>query len=303
MAVTARELELGATGKPDVLGAKYLCMQCYDMKPAATFRKSRGEGLGRWCADCREFYTLPLRARLARRAPRRGLRAVGQLRVVLVASSKNRKTGPIPVSTSSSETCPSSCSFYGQGCYAEYHQTKIHWSKVPERGVSWDAFCQAIRELPVGQLWRHNEAGDLPGVGKRIAPELLMRLVAANVGRRGFTFTHKPMKSAQHRELVASANRCGFTINLSADSLREADQLAALEIAPVAVVVPKDAPIRLKTPAGRRVVICPAETSGLTCEQCKLCAQPNRKAIIGFRAHGQSSAHVSQLVQLRRKSR
>jgi hypothetical protein len=59
--------------------------------------------------------------------------------------------------------------------------------------------------------------------------------------------------------------------------------------------------MRLRTPAGRRVTICPAETTAaLTCAECQLCAIPTRKAVVGFRSHGQFSRHVDQLVQLRR---
>jgi len=65
----------------------------------------------------------------------------------------------------------------------------------------------------------------------------LAQLVEANQGKRGFTYSHKPATGA-NREAVAAANKAGFTINLSANNLSHADELAAHEIAPVVVVLP-----------------------------------------------------------------
>jgi hypothetical protein len=177
-----------------------------------------------------------------------------------------------------------------------------HWANVPKDGLTWKAFLDEIRALPPGTLWRHNEAGDLPGVGKRLDLTKFYQLISANQGRRGFTFTHKPVGALdlETKAALRFANDSGFVVNLSADSLAEADRLADLEVAPVAVVMRHDAGPHEKTPAGRHVVLCPAETHGLTCAECELCAQPKRKAIIGFRAHGQLKARVDELVQVRK---
>jgi hypothetical protein len=40
------------------------------------------------------------------------------LRFHLTRVSSNAKTGKIPVSTSSKATCPATCPFMGNGCYA-----------------------------------------------------------------------------------------------------------------------------------------------------------------------------------------
>jgi hypothetical protein len=129
----------------------------------------------------------------------------------------------------------------------------------------------------------------------------LAQLADANRGKRGFTFTHK-YRRPENFEAIAKANASGFTINLSADSLVEADRLADLKIGPVAVVLPTDG-VATYTPAGRKVIVCPAQgPAHLTCKECELCALPDRKAIVGFRAHGQGKLGVSDtLVRLRRK--
>lgn len=207
----------------------------------------------------------------------------------LTKRSENVKTGHIPVSTTSSDTCPDACPLKESGCYAKYGPLGMHWRKVDsgQRGVSLVDFCQQIAALPDGQLWRHNQAGDLPGHSDAIDYAALTEIVRANRGKRGFTFTHKPMTSGANRQAVFMANLHGFTVNLSADNLDEADELAALKVGPVVTLLPSDAPAKLSTPAGRKVIVCPAQQrDDITCERCALCAIPSRQVIVGFRAHG-----------------
>lgn len=280
------------------------CRQCHKEKPLDLFRAKSGLGYVRQCIDCRERYgawqTLTpaeKRARMRERA-RSGIGYFARL----VPASQNMKLGGIPSSMTDMASCPMACSFRNHGCYAESGQVLLWWERVATIGDSWTDFCEQVRKLADGQLWRHNTAGDLPGREDALDVIALDMLVRAQKGKRGFTFTHKPLRRATERMAVANANRAGFTINLSADSLGHADALADLEIGPVAVVLPSGAsPRGLYTPAGRKVVVCPAETSGLTCAECQLCAYTTRKAVIGFPAHGRAKAIVSDFVQLRRK--
>jgi hypothetical protein len=202
-----------------------------------------------------------------------------------IHSSANRKTGPIPVTYSQRETCPPSCPHYRADCYAEDFLTRLAWDKVPARGGSLGELCASIAALPAGQLWRMNIAGDLPGQGEELDPAALGQIVAANAGRRGFTYTHK--KTPEALEWIHHANAWGFTVNLSADDVGEADALADTEAGPVCAIVPSDTPEKTYTPAGRTVIVCPAQTrEGVSCVTCQLCARPDRGVIIGFRAHG-----------------
>ena len=76
-----------------------------------------------------------------------------------------------------------------------------------------------------------------------------------------------------------------IVVNLSADSLRDADRLSRHGL-PVVVAVPADHPERSTTPEGRAVVVCPEQTGrAANCEACMLCARPNRRVIVGFRIH------------------
>jgi len=211
--------------------------------------------------------------------------------------SRNSKTGDIPVTTTSEESCPHACPLKGNGCYAEGGPLAILWRKVTARkaGMAWDAAMFEIAALPQGTLWRHNQAGDLPGIGDDIDGFALIELIRANEGKRGFTYTHKPL-SGGNDGAIAAANAMGFTVNLSANNLAHADELAASNVGPVVVVLPADATRATITPQGRRVAICPATISdNVTCKTCGLCAIANRKAIIGFPAHGASKRKASAI--------
>lgn len=218
--------------------------------------------------------------------------------------SRNAKTGPIPVTTTSEESCPEACPLKRNGCYAEAGPLALFWRKVTERkaGIAWQEAMESIAALPKGTLWRHNQAGDLPGIGDNIDPAPMAELIRANKGKRGFTYTHKPvtdMDNADHIAnalLVAKANEAGFAVNLSADNLAEADSLADMGIAPIVVVLPADQTRATKTPSGRKVAVCPATISDkVNCATCGLCAEIGRKAIIGFPAHGASKRKASNV--------
>ena len=203
----------------------------------------------------------------------------------LTPISKNVKTGPIPVSTSSRDTCPVDCAVRA-ACYASAGPLALHWIAVSAgtRGTDWPAFVSSIAALPDGQLWRHNQAGDLPGNGHTVDPVALGALVHANIGKRGFTYSH--YRDAASLEWIRHANAWGFTVNLSANSLEDADTLADTGCGPVVCVLPSTQTTNTVTPKGRRVVICPAtQRDDVSCATCQLC-QRQRDVIVGFPAHG-----------------
>jgi hypothetical protein len=159
--------------------------------------------------------------------------------------------------------------------------------------MAWSEFCDVIAGLPAGQLWRMNQAGDLPGIGESVDPIALGQLVKANTGRRGFTYTHKHSSDALY--WVKQANTWGFTVNLSANDLAHADQLHSTGAGPVVVVLPIDAPQQTITPAGHKVITCPATyRDDVSCATCQLC-QRQRETIIGFPAHGTGKAKVERV--------
>jgi hypothetical protein len=233
--------------------------------------------------------------------------------VQFTLKSANRKTGPIPVSTTSRETCPTACPLRDMGCYAENGPLGAIWRGLTKAGpggaftngrntltaLTWQAFIASVQTLLPETLWRHNQAGDLPGNGNMIDAVALRQLVKANRGKRGFTYTHKPMRK-RNAALVQEANENGFTINLSADNLSEADTLSEVQAGPVVVVLPDTVQgnQHIETPNGRRVVVCPATyRDDTSCATCQLCQRRERPVIVGFPAHGASKKRASAVAQ------
>lgn len=226
----------------------------------------------------------------------------------LTARSKNRKTGRIPVSTSPQWTCPTSCVYAkGKGCYAAYGPLKIVWdactrSSLKDPAKSYTDFLEKVSVLPLGQLWRHNQAGDLipdPKHPNRIDKTAYRRLVIANFDKCGFTYTHFPVlkqvgttdKDVEgNRECITVMNILGMTVNVSANSPVHADQILDSGLkAPITVTLPEGFSDGkpFKTAKGRQVIMCPAlRIKKMTCVKCKKCADSNRKEIIAFTAHG-----------------
>jgi hypothetical protein len=189
--------------------------------------------------------------------------------------SSNRKTGPMPVVTSSKKTCPTSCPLQDNGCYAEAGPLAILWKEVTSgrRGISFAELCRKIRRLPRGQTWRYGQAGD------------------AKLGH-----------------LRAAADK-GLHINLSADSLAEADELSKTGLSVVTILSSEYgrnhqetlAAYRTRrkalpnhTPGGLRVAVCPATyLLDVTCVECQVCSGPRPNGtVMGFPAHANKAASV-----------
>jgi hypothetical protein len=212
----------------------------------------------------------------------------------LTLVSRNNKTGPIPVSTSSADLCPVSCPFKGQGCYGESGPLALHWREVTagRRGASWPDFLAQIAALPAGTFWRHNQAGDIQDPNTVAGRTALKQLVNANRGRRGFTFSHHPLTRAVV-EAFKAATAQGFTVNASTETIDAADTAVSRGLR-AAVVVPSTDTRRIwLSPNGNRVVTCPAQIhEGVTCSTCGLCQWRPASVIVAFRAHSTNRRRI-----------
>lgn len=218
----------------------------------------------------------------------------------LTINSSNAKTGiGVAVSTSTALTCPDTCSFKAKGCYASAGPLAIHWRAISEgkRGGTWAEFIRSVLSLPIGWKFRHNQAGDLPGENLAIDTFKLAELSSAVKTRKlqAWTYTHKPLTSANVNAIKGAIDD-GFVINASADNLTQADEKKAMGL-PTVVVLPHDASDTLQTPAGNKVVVCPAQNKeNVSCSSCMLCHKASRSVIVGFKAHGTFKKAVSSMV-------
>ena len=220
----------------------------------------------------------------------------------LTRMSSNKQLGVIPCSTSEATTCPDSCPFKAKGCYASAgFYTSQHWRKITEktRGTNWQEFCKSVASLPIGQLWRHNVAGDLgkdPNNKDNINLEELKELIKANKGRKGYTYSHYSLNE-HNKAALLEANRQGFTINASCETLEAVDEAKAAGL-PAVVVVDSSKPTPKTTPQGHKIVQCPATCSNTTCALCGLCAQPSEsRPAVAFPSHGSQKKAVNELLE------
>lgn len=224
------------------------------------------------------------------------------MRFTFTRTSGNAKTGPIPVTMTERNSCPDNCALKGNGCYAESGMVRMHWQRVAEKGISQEQLFAHIQTLPRGQLWRHNVAGDLPSYnGGLIDPEFIDGIIQANNYRKGFTYTHNSVlnpSDSHNRAQIRKANNSGFTINLSANNLNEADQMKALNIGPVVCIMPENADKVTITPAGNVVTLCPATyREDIQCANCGICAK-QRQDIIGFPVHGSGRRKANKVFMM-----
>ena len=233
--------------------------------------------------------------------------------------SGNSKVGPIPVTITSKDSCPSTCSFKGNGCYAEGGHLAIHWNRLSSgnsnRELTLEQLCGAIKSLPYKQLWRHNQAGDLPrgndNEGRLIDTEALRKIVAANKGKRGFTYTHFPWdrttwESRDNYASIRKANRNGFTINVSCETEQQVDLAAAFGL-PAVIAVPEGTPDSWHTEGGNLVKTCPAVLDdNITCSTGGICqkqtlvgpkGERRPRHTIAFPLHGVRKAAAAKAIQ------
>ncbi len=231
---------------------------------------------------------------------------MNDLTIRFVRTSSNRKTGPIPVTSTSASSCSITCPLNKDEngevlttngklpkCYAGFGNTAIHWRKLNDATpngknlLDWSGLCDNVSILPKGQLWRHNEAGDMPTLddNETIDSVALEELVKANNKKHGFTYTHHTPSNA-NVAAIGNANSRGFTINLSANNMQQASEYVKNYALPTVVILPIDAP-NVQTVNDVKMVACPAEKSDkVTCSNCQLCYDSKRDYVIGFRAHG-----------------
>ena len=211
-----------------------------------------------------------------------------------IKKTGNSKLGEGMSSTySSSNTCPNSCPFKSNGCYAsEGYYTRLHWKKVDngERGIKFNDLINKIKSLKPGSMLRLNVAGDLVGHNNKIYKSYLDKYIEACKPLKAYTYTHYPISKGNNLQLIKQANKKGLVINVSTETEYQAIQSLSNNLPTVLVV--KSTEDRnsypLKDIHGHtkgRVLICPQQTKGVNCVDCGLCLDRPKNIVIGFKAH------------------
>ena len=224
------------------------------------------------------------------------------MRFNFVKESGNARLGGMPMVYATRDTCPPTCPLMGDGgCYGENFPMKLHWDRLDEgmTGMDWDGMLKMVEALPANELWRYGVVGDLPHKHGTIDSYKLEQLMVANRGKRGFAYTHhatrwSPAAGDTHNAFhIDEANQDGFTVNISANTISEAEKWFSLGF-PTTVLLHESRTKNFKTPEGTRINICPkAQRKDVTCKSCGLCQWADRDYVIGFPAHGTRKKKVN----------
>ena len=245
------------------------------------------------------------------------------LKMILLPTSSNKKTGDIIQSYSSRVTCPASCKFKNNGCYADGYYTARQWNRCDnpedaryvtngkqlEIGLKAAVFDK-LRKDPTRNkiLFRHNIAGDIAIEGSStIDADRVGTITTAiavtndTVGNvlQGYTYTHCTI-DLNAAEIIRDAASKGFLINASCETAQEVKHAKSFGInAVIASIDPKETARELKA-MGMHGVQCPAQTKdGVSCDSCRLCAR-DRDAVVIFGVHGTASKKAAKVIMLKK---
>lgn len=216
-------------------------------------------------------------------------------RVIFTPTSSNRKTGNVPTAWvgRTEEEALASCSGCalrptrdgGDGsCYA--WSGAVRFGAISARKAA--AARPETRTLPAAlagaarsaRMLRLTGIGDIGRSGRAVADQVVNQAHTAGLAVVGYThhWRENEVADAWRGRLMAST-----------ESAADADAAVAAGWRATVVVAP-DAPRVSTTPAGRRVVVCPAQVAGegreVTCNTCRLCDASRLGPVIAFRAHG-----------------
>ncbi len=216
------------------------------------------------------------------------------------ARSANRKTGDVPtawIGRTEEEALAScaGCSIAPKtvggngGCYAwsgavRFGAIAARKSAAvrPDRYTLGAAIKGAARSA---RMLRLTGIGDIGRSGVAVADSVASEARAAGLALVGYThhWREPGVKAAWGGRLMAST-----------ETMADADR-AVSEGWRATVIVPADAPRTSTTPAGRKVVVCPAQVrDSVVCNTCRLCDASKPGPVIAFRAHGQQAAQAAR---------
>jgi len=208
--------------------------------------------------------------------------------------SKNEKTGPMSAVYVGKDSCPISCALY-RTCYAKQGHTNIHFDAANSNGKNFAELLDWVSTLPL-RMWRYGVTGDLPGDGKSLCRDSILKLAKANKRRPVLAYSHYPV-TTENLTTLKAAREDGFVVNASCDTLEDIKAARAAKV-PAVTYTSSDDKRKAWTDDGLRFVTCPNQSTPTkpTCKECKLCSKGERDFVIVFRAHGSAKGKVSGVV-------
>ena len=123
--------------------------------------------------------------------------------------------------------------------------------------------CDFVQSLPDKQVWRHNQAGDLPHIAGQINPGMMAHLVVANAGRkRGYACIMNSMTTTplSFDELIAKDSPLMQAWNRYLPLIMRWTWTCLLVLLSLTIDL-----WTALSPGGRQVVVCPAQERDISC--------------------------------------
>jgi hypothetical protein len=224
------------------------------------------------------------------------------MRSAFAARSNNRKLtlrgkGRAYATHASQASCDPSCALYRRGCYAErgnqgmFVTAQLNKSAAVRADTIARAEAASIDALPSdtrASLLRLHVVGDCRTASAASIVSAAATRWMVRTGAAAYTYTHS------WREVP---RRAWGTISVlaSCESIQDVKRAFRRGYA-TALVVPTHGSGKASVVDGVRLVPCPAQTRGVTCDTCRLCfddqALRARHAVIIFAAHGNGKRKV-----------
>lgn len=203
-----------------------------------------------------------------------------------IPASRDKKLGGLSATYTSNATCPGTCPFHGHGCYAERGNVNLWRLKINAAawGVPLDKAAELVAskdKTPTFVPCRLNVLGDVCKNSRIDWAQVLEYKRIFRLRSNTFGYTHGPVLT-EDVQMFRQVNSARFCLNRSCENPREAVDLFKKGVPTVLAVNTFTMPHHWGTYDDVPMVQCPYQTRGLTCAQCKLCMQANRKCVVVF---------------------
>lgn len=220
--------------------------------------------------------------------------------VIAVEESNNEKIGKVSCTYCHQRSCPPTCPFYHNGCYAEYNNVgRFVLPRLLTAKGRLDALvlakreAAAIRGLTGKRPLRLHVVGDCRTEAAARTVSGACEDYRARWGQPVWTYTHS------FRDVPRDA---WGSVSILASCEKPADIELAHErgYAAAMVVSSHDNDKAKPLPGGFTGIPCPEQTRGVKCTECRLCFKDKwlfeTKRVILFAAHGLGEAKVKKVL-------
>lgn len=216
------------------------------------------------------------------------------VKMLVTLESGNAKLGKMGATYRTQGSCPTTCPFYGNGCYARGRIFSIPRDHGLDGEAANAALVALIDTMPRDYTLRLNVSGDF--LTETGSPDVAY-IAACNA-----VATARPdvtLIAYTHAWRVLSPDMFTFTVAASCETADDIGDAIAAGWSPVTVDPGTGEPGSLlrQVVGGRRVVQCPQQVNPerVTCASCKACSRQDRP-VIAFVAHGGGSRKASAAV-------